>query len=121
MMKAAQALSNWFAQFGLPVYLETDVPDEAELPYITIPLKVPEWDKKTSFHISVWYRTNSNQAMIAKGDQIAQAVGLGIEIPFTGGMIVLYPDNPLQQVMVDGDYRSIYMLFTINVYHIPGE
>ena len=120
MMAVAQALSAWFEQFGLPVYLNTDVPDEAEPPYITIPLKAPEWDKKTSFPVSVWYHSHSNVAMIQKGDQIVAAVGAGIRIPCNDGVIVIYPDNPLQQVMIDGDYRSIYILFTLNAYHLPG-
>ena len=118
MLAVAQALSGWFAQFDLPVYVNTDIPDEATVPYITIPLKVPEWDKPTSFPVSVWYRTRSNLSVMAKSDEIVQAVGTGVRIPCTDGIIVIYPDNPLQQIMVDGDYRSIYMLFTINAYHL---
>lgn len=120
MMAVAQALSAWFEQFGLPVYLNTDVPDEAELPYITIPLKTPEWDKKASFQVTVWYHTHSNLAMIQAGDRITAAVGTGVKIPCTDGFIVIYPDNPLQQIMVDGDYRSMILMFTINAYHMPG-
>ena len=54
MTSAVQALSEWFSQFNLPVYLNSDVPDEAELPYITIPLSFPEYDKKASFAIPMW-------------------------------------------------------------------
>lgn len=120
MYAVAQALSQWFTQFELPVYLRNDIPDDAAAPYITIAMNVPEWDKKASFPVTVWYRTKSNLAPMQKSDQIVAAVGSGIRIPCTDGEIVLYPDNPLQQPMVDGDYRSIYMLFTINAYHLPS-
>lgn len=120
MYAVAQALSQWFEQFELPVFLNTDVPDESNLPYITIPLKVPEWDKKTQFPVSVWYRTRTNVDVLRKGDEIAAAVGTGIRIPCTDGIIVIYPENPLQQMMIDGDYRCVYLQFTINAYHLPS-
>ena len=120
MMTAANALNKWFQQFMLPVYLESDVPDGAELPYITLPLREPEWNKQTSYHFSVWYRTTSNVALLAKADEISGAVGQGVRIPCVGGCLVLWPDTPLVQVMVDGDYRSAYISLILNAYYMPG-
>lgn len=120
MYTVAQALAVWFAQFELPVYLDSDVPDEASLPYITIPFREPEWDKKASFPVSVWYRSKSNVAVMQKGDQIIAAIGPGVKIPCADGYIVLYPDNPLSQLLINGDERRAYLLFTINAYHLPG-
>lgn len=120
MMSTARALADWFSQFNLPVYHEGDVPDDAQLPYITLPLKEPEWDQKTAFHFSIWYRTTSNVAPISKADEIAQAVGTGVRIPCDGGCLVLWPDTPLIQTMVNGDYRSEYISLILNAYHMPG-
>ena len=121
MMKTAQALNAWLQRFGLPVYLAQDVPDEAELPYITIPLSEPEWRFQSSFYIQVWYRTRSNVEPITKADEIVAAIGEGVRIPFEGGVIVLWPSSPLIQTLVDGDYRSAYINLAINSYHLPGE
>ena len=98
MTKTAQTLTEWFSQFGYPVYLESDVPDGAELPYITIPLKDPEWRKQVSYQIMIWGRTTSNLALIQKADAITGAVGDGVRMPFENGMLILRidSDTPMQ-------------------------
>lgn len=120
MMSTAQALSQWLSQFGLPVYLFADVPDDAVVPYITIPLNEPEWDKKASFYIQPWYRSTSNLDLINKADEITAAIGRGVVIDCTGGHIAIWPETPLTQLMVDGDFRSVYISLSINAYHMPG-
>lgn len=122
MTKTAQALSEWFAQFDLPVYLNSDVPDGAEPPYITIPLADPEWRKACSFQILVWYRTTSNLPVIQKADEIAGAVGEGVRIYLDGGgLLVLRMDSDTPtEVMVDGNFRAARIALTLNAYHLPG-
>lgn len=122
MINTAQSLAEWFQQFDLPVYLESDVPDGAEAPYIIIPLKDPDWRSKVSFPVSVWYRTTTNLPMIQKADAIVGAVGEGVRIQFTGGLLVLRTDNDTPvQIMVEGDYRLVRIPLTLNAYHLPGE
>lgn len=121
MMKAAQALDAWLSRFNLPVYLAQNVPDDAELPYITIPLNQPEWSRQATFYIQPWYYTTSNAQPIAKADEIIGEIGEGVRIPFDGGVIVLWPESPLIQLLVDGDVRSAYINLSINVYQMPGE
>lgn len=120
MTSAAQALSDWFEQFEMPVYLNNDVPDEAELPYMTIPMSEPEWDKKASFNIQLWYRTRTNVELMSKADEIVSAIGVGAVIHCDSGHLVLYPDSPLIQVLVDGDYRSALIKLSLNSYKMPG-
>ena len=120
MIATARALSQWLQQFGLPVYTVDDVPDDAVVPYITIPLNEPEWDQKASFYIQPWYRSVSNLDLMQKADEITAAIGRGVVIPCAGGHIAIWPENPLQQLMVDGDFRSIYINLSINAYHMPG-
>ena len=121
MMKTAKSLTQFFGQFGYPVYLESDVPDDAELPYITIPLKDPDWRKKASYQIMVWGRTTSNLSLIEKADASTGAVGEGVRIPFEGGMVVLRMDSDTPtQIGADDDFRYVRIALTINAYHLPG-
>lgn len=121
MMMTAKSLVSFFGQFGYPVYLDTDVPDGAELPYITIPLKDPDWRSKVSFQCLIWARTQSNLTLIQKADEITAAVGEGVRIPFVGGLLVLRidPDTPAQ-MMVQDDYRCMRVAMVLNAYHLPG-
>lgn len=121
MTSTASALSEWFSQFGIPVYLEDDVPDEAEAPYITLPLKEADWRSQTSYQFMVWYRTTSNIALLSKADEIIAAVHEGARIYFTGGLLVLRVDEHTPtQIMMDGDYRGARVALVLNAYHVPG-
>lgn len=121
MMKTATTLSEWFGQFGLPVYLNDDVPDGVECPYITIPLKDPAWRSATSFPVKIWYRTTTNLPAIQKADEIRAAVFEGVRISFDGGTLVLYADDDTStQVMVEDDYRCAVVPLILNAYHLPG-
>ena len=121
MIKTAQTLTAWFSRFGVPVFLENDVPDGAEPPYITIPLKDPDWRKQVSYQIMIWDRTTSNIGLINRADAIANAVGEGVRLPFDGGMLVLRIDTDTPaQVSADDDFRYLRLAFTLNAYHLPG-
>lgn len=120
MTSAAQALSDWLEQFELPVYLSNDVPDDAEAPYMTIPMNEPEWNAQATFYIQIWYRTRTNVELMSKADEIVSAIGTGVVIDCDGGHVVLWPESPLIQLIVDGDYRSAYINLSINSYTMPG-
>jgi len=122
MMKTAQTLSGWFEQFGLPVYLDADVPDDAVTPYITIPLKDPDWRSQTSFQLKIWYRTTTNIPALQKADEIRQAVFEGVRLNFDGGLLALNNDSDTPvQIMVEDDYRYVIVPLVLNAYHLPGE
>ena len=120
MIGATQAIVQWLSQFELPVYGEQDVPHDAELPYITMQVKEPEWDHKTSLLLQVWYYTKENSVVLAKADEIAAAVGVGVRIPFQGGIAVLWPDTPLIQLLVNKNERRAVISLQMNSYHCPG-
>ena len=42
MRDTAAALYTFFSSFGIPAYVEYNVPDNAALPYITYELRDPE-------------------------------------------------------------------------------
>lgn len=121
MYRTAAALKTFFSGFGLPAYAEDSVPDDVALPYITYSMSVPEWNQKASLNAKVWDRTTSNTGIIRAADQITAAIGEGINIPVEGGYLIIWPESPLIQIMVDGDYRSAYINLSINTYQLPGR
>lgn len=120
MYQAAAALKTFFSGFGLPAYAVNSVPEDVELPYITYSLSVPEWNQKSSMYAQVWDRSRSNTGIITVADQITAEIGEGKTIPLEDGYLVIWPETPLIQLMVDGDFRSAYINLSINAYHMPG-
>ena len=120
MTGTAKALATWLSQFGWPVYGEDDVPSGAELPYITAPVKEPEWSRKCSYPLKLWAYTKENEALLEKADAVVAAVGAGVRIPYQGGIVVLWPDTPQTQIVTKGNVRCAYLLFAMNAYHVPG-
>lgn len=121
MESTAKALYTFFSGFDLPAFSQDTVPEDQDLPFITYSLKEPEWDKKTTLYVQVWYRTYSNAIVNAKADEILSAVGTGLILPCDGGYVVLWPDSPLVQMLVDEEgTRRAYITLSINAYHMPG-
>ena len=120
MKGVASALKTYLSGFDLPAYSIGSIPDPVELPYISFPLTEPEWNQKASFYVQIWYRTRSNSDLLEKADEIVSDIGTCKNIPIDGGYLVIYPETPLIQFMVDGDFRSAYINLSINAYHVPG-
>lgn len=120
MYQAAVALKAFFSGFDLPAYTVDTVPDDAELPYITYSATQPEWNQKAALYAQVWDRTTSNTGILRKADQITAAIGEGLRIPLDDGYLVIWPETPLIQIMVDGDHRSAYINLSVNVYQKSG-
>lgn len=120
MYQGAAALKRFFSGFGLPAYHVSTVPEDVDLPYIAYSLAEPEWNQKASLYAQVWDRSTSNLGIIGMADQITRAIGEGIKLPIDGGYLVIWPETPLIQIQVDGDYRYAYINLSINAYHLPG-
>ena len=120
MRATAKALKQFVGGFSIPAYATETVPKDVTLPYLTYPLTEPEWNQKATFYIQGWYRTTDFTEMLEKADQIVREIGQGITISTSEGYIVLYPETPLVQTMVDGDIRSFYINLTLNAYQMPG-
>lgn len=121
MYQVAAALKTFFSGFGLKAYSVDTVPDDEKLPYITYSFSQPEWNQKASGYAQVWYRSNSNEMILKKADQIVAAIGAaGRKIPLEGGYLVIWPETPQTQIMTDGDIKCAYVQFSLNAYHMPG-
>lgn len=121
MLKTAATLKTFFGSFGLPAYTLQSVPDEVTLPYITYQLTEPEWNEQANTYCQVWFPKNQLAALLAKADQIAAAIGTGIQFTQDGGYLVLYPATPLIQIYSDEYSQSAYINLMINAYHMPGD
>ena len=123
MIKTAQTLHQFFSGFGIPAYTTDNVPDDAQLPYLTYPLQEPEWNRQSTFYVTVYYRhKTSTLDSLTKADEIVKAIGEGIRLPFDGGLLVIWPETPLIQALPpNGDVRGAYINLAINAYHLPGE
>lgn len=116
MTNTAKALYKFFNSFDLDAYVEYNIPDDAELPYITYQLIEPAWNDVGTIYARVWYRSTSYAAISAKVDEIKAAVGDGISLPTDGGAVYLTPGTPYAQNMpMEGDptLKVVYLLFNI--------
>lgn len=118
MRDTAAALYAFFSSFGIPAYVENNVPENEALPYITYELREPEAGENSSLSARVWYMDTSFGAVADKVDQIKAALGRGKSIPTETGAIWLWPDNPFCQFQPPDEpkLKIAYLLFVIGAY-----
>lgn len=123
MRQTAIALKSYLSSFNIPAYQQDSIPDDVPLPYITYPLKEPEWNQKTSFYFIVWYRSTGYGELLTKVDEILADIGEGKKINLENGYLVLYPEPTLVQEYNDEDNKAkgMYVSMAMNSYHMPGE
>lgn len=120
MINTAQTLYQFWSSFGLPAYTVGTVPDEQQLPYITYSLVETEPLEPSTHYAQVWYRSTSNNALLAKVDEIKAVIGKeGVMLPCEGGLVSIRPASPFVQLMTDAqpEQRYAYINMQINCYH----
>lgn len=112
-MTKAQALQSFWSGFGLPAYDSTDVPDNAQMPYITYSVSTDSLDNVVNMNASLWYRTSSWKDITDKADQIAEAIVKmnPPSIQLDNGRLYIAKGTPFAQRMSDedGNVRRIYL------------
>ena len=106
MYQTAAALNSFFNSFGIPAYIENNVPEEVKAPYIDYELAEPDWVGQTTIHANVWYRDSSFVAICRKVDEIKAAMfPRGVSIQTESGVVYLWPDdnNWAQNRSMEGD------------------
>lgn len=116
MINAAKGLASFFSGFSIPAYEENSVPDDAQLPYITYQMSVPDWRESADISASVWYGGTSFKDIFEKVDEISDAVGEGIRIPVDGGSLYIFKSLPFSQVAPTNkdNVKCVYLLFQIH-------
>lgn len=91
-----RALNTFFNSFGIPGYLEDNIPPGAELPYLTYKPVIPGgWNESSTFHARLWYPSKGGRAPILQTeDTISAALPRGgLTIECEGGAILLGKDD----------------------------
>lgn len=125
MTNTARALHAFWSGFGLPAFVEYDVPEvypdgngvlqPVDLPYITYQLVEPEANDTSSIYARVWYRSTSYQELMDTVDQISERIGMGVRIGTDGGYLVLHKESPFAQNMPmdDTSEKVVYLNMSI--------
>lgn len=124
-MTKAEALYGFWSSFGLPVYEEGSVPEDAVLPYITYPLMLGDWGQEIPITADLWYRTTTLLGINDKTNEIARRIGLGgVKLSCSGGHIHLYCGSPWAQLMGDPDddmIRRMHLNITARFNTLPQK
>ena len=91
-----RALNTFFNGFGIPGYLEDNIPPAVSLPYLTYKPTIPGgWNETASFHARLWYPSKGGRAPILQTeDTISAALPRGgLTIKCEGGAILLDKDD----------------------------
>lgn len=103
----AQALQRFFAGFGLPVYAKDDVPDGAQLPYITYELVAPAPLARAKMRAWIWHRAEARVEALGVLDDIENALAEGgVAINYDGGCGYLNRDGEGEVTEVGGEVRG---------------
>lgn len=103
MIQTAEALYSFFSGFGIPAYIQDNIPDNVTMPYITYELIEPEPLATALFHASVWYRDTGVAAISGKVDEIRAAIGNGVDLPTESGVVHIFRERngTFAQIMND--------------------
>lgn len=101
-MTKAAAIYQFWNSFGLTAYEENTVPTDAAFPYITYQLVTDSFDHEVPITASLWYRSESWNAINAKTEEISQKISRGGKIiACDDGAIWLKRGQPFAQSMGD--------------------
>ena len=118
MTETATALYNFFSGFGIPAYLQDNIPDNAQMPYITYEMIEPEPLATALLNASVWYRDTSVTDICAKADEIKAAIGSGKDLPTPSGVVHLFREknSPFGHIMNDPNRETKRALFALLIH-----
>ena len=115
-----RVLNTFFNSFGIPGYLEDNIPPAASLPYLTYKPTIPGgWNETASFHARLWYPSTGGRAPILQTeDTISAALANGLTIKCEGGAILLRKDTPCAQPLDNPPegYLCEYLIFELTRY-----
>ena len=94
-----RALNAFFNGFGIPGYLEDNIPPGAELPYLTYQPTIPGGlNESGTCHARLWYPSAKGRTPILQTeDKISAALADGLTIECGDGAILLRKGSPWAQ------------------------
>lgn len=116
-MNKYQAIDTFWNSFNIPAYDENTVPENAQMPYITYNMASDSLGQVLPLSATLWYRSNSWEAISLKADEIAEAIGTnGYYIAkLDEGYVWITKGTPFAQRIVneDRDIRCMYINITV--------
>lgn len=101
-MNKIQALHSFWNSFGLKAYDETDVPDNAELPYITYESMFDDFKSTLYLSASLWYYGTGMTEISTKMLDIESQIGKGGKIvKYNNGAFWIRKGSPFAYRMQD--------------------
>ncbi len=112
-----RALYSFFSGFGIPAYLEDNIPSGAALPYLTYQPTIPGgWNETSTFHARLWYPSTKGRTVILQAeDAISAALQDSTTLSCEGGAIVLRMGSPWAQPLDNPPegYLCEYLIFEL--------
>ena len=108
MATKAAAVYQFFSSFGLPAYVNTNVPDNATFPYLTYTYAVSAWDTiPVSLTVNLWYKTTSEVKPNEKAEEIGKYIDEMSPISCDDGYIWFKRGSPWSQSFNDDTVDNI--------------
>lgn len=109
-MNKYQALYSWFNSFGIPFYVDTNVPNQNDItyPYGTYQNVVDAWSNSVSITVRLYYRSTSEVEINKMADKFSTALkNGGARITCDDGMMWVTQGNPFCQAIEDDTDTTI--------------
>ena len=118
-MDKIQALTQFWAGFGLPAYDATSVPSDAAFPYITFEVAEGEFGDEIPLTAGVWYKGTQWVGATQKAAEIGEKIGRGgIVVPYEGGAFWLRKSSPFSQRMADDNDLIRHIVLQVGIEYI---
>ena len=111
-MTKEASLYSFFNSFGIPFYVSTNVPHDAQPPYGTYQNIVGSNFDQVSITVRLWFYSTRETEINAMAEKISKRIGSGgIQIPCDGGCIWIQRGLPFCQAVNadDENIRSRYI------------
>lgn len=103
-MNRDQAVHAFWSGFGIRAYEESSVESQAAFPYITHEGSVDYFGREVAQTASLWYRSSDWTDVIAKREEIENAITRGGKIiTYDGGAVWIRMGDPWAQRMGDAN------------------
>lgn len=97
-----QAAIHQFFNGFMTAYAETEVPETAQLPYLTYEMQTGYFGEQVPITVNLWFYTTSEATPNAKAEEFGNLIGYGgIMLPYDGGAVWLRRGEPFCQSIRD--------------------
>ena len=114
----SKTLYNYFNSFGVPAYLEYNIPVGATFPYISYTLSYEDGYIDNLIQARIWTKSSGLTQLATLADKIGDNIGNGITVNGAdGGTVWIKKGSPFVQFVPDDDttLKVAYLTLTTNI------